>query len=183
MVDIIEIDIKEFENTIYEKYINLFPQEEQRQWNKIKDTYNKGLEKFYKVVLNSITIGFFMLEKSKKEHPYYLDYFGIFREYQNKGYGTKSIKKLLEKIIGKNGLCIEIEKENDNEPITIKRAKFYEKLGFKKVNSEYLLYTVQYTPYVFNYTNDKKIIDKIMFDYYNMNCGEEEIKANCQILK
>lgn len=125
-----------------------------------------------------------MLEKAAEGVPYYLDYFAIFKKYQNKGYGTKSIKKLLEKICINEELVIEIEKEEHTKPRTIKRANFYKKLGFKKVNSEYLLYKVEFTPYI--YTNkeniDKKEIDEIMFKYYVINCGEEEVKKNCKIL-
>lgn len=183
MIEILEISIEEFEDKIYERYTKLFPEEEQRNWNKVRATYNKGLEKFYKVVLNNSTIGFFMLENNGKDYPYYLDYFAIFEEYQNKGYGTKTIKKLLLEIIENNGLCIEIEKEDEDEPLTIKRAKFYEKLGFQKVNSEYLLYSVLYTPYVYNYTAEKEIVDKIMFDYYKLNCGEAAVKSNCKIVQ
>jgi len=183
MIELFEIDIKEFENMIYERYTKLFPEEEQREWSKIRDIYNKGLEKFYKIVLDNLIIGFFMLEKNKKDYPYYLDYFAIFEEYQNKGYGTKAIKKLLIEIIDNKGLCIEIEKEDDDEPMTMKRAEFYKKLGFKRIDSEYLLYSVLYTPYVYNYTCDKETVDKIMFDYYTINCGENEVEINCKIVQ
>ena len=108
MIEILEIGIEEFEDKIYERYTKLFPEEEQRNWNKIRDTYNKGIEKFYKIVLDNSIIGFFMLENNEKDYPYYLDYFAIFEEYQNKGYGTKAIKKLLSEIIDNKGLCIEI---------------------------------------------------------------------------
>ena len=110
MLDIIKIDIKEFEETIYDKYIMLFPENEQRPWDKIKKTYNSGIEEFYKITNNNETIGFFMLERIDDNYPYYIDYFGIFTEYQNKGYGTETFKKLLEEI-GEKGLCFEIEKE------------------------------------------------------------------------
>ena len=50
MIEILEIGIEEFEDKIYERYTKLFPKEEQRNWNKIRDTYNKGFEKFYKIV-------------------------------------------------------------------------------------------------------------------------------------
>ena len=183
MIGILEIGIEEFEDKIYERYTKLFPEEEQRNWNKIRDTYNKGLEKFYKIVSNNSIIGFFMLENNEKDYPYYLDYFAIFEEYQNKGYGTKAIKKLLSESIDNKGLCIEIEKEEEDEPLTIKRANFYKKLGFEKINSEYLLYNVLYTPYVYNYTREKEIVDKIMFAYYKLNCGEDAVKTNCKIVK
>lgn len=180
-----EIDIKEFENKIYNEYVKLFPEEEQRDWEKIQEAYEKGIEKFYKITENEIIIGFFMLEKIKDNYPYYLDYFGIFKEYQNKGYGTKAIKKLLNEIIKNEDLYIEIEKEDEENFITIKRAEFYKKLNFKKVESEYLIYRVLYTPYVYTKSDviNKNKIDEIMFEYYLINCGEEEIKKNCTKIK
>ena len=180
-----EINIKEFEVKVYNEYVKLFPEEEQREWGKIKIAYENGIEKFYKITENDKVIGFFMLEKIKDNYPYYLDYFGIFKEYQNKGYGTKSIKKLLDEIIKNDDLYIEIEKEDEENTLTIKRAEFYKKLNFKKVDSEYLLYKVLYTPYIYTKCNDinKDKVDKIMFEYYLMNCGEEEIKNNCKKIK
>ena len=185
MLEIIEIKIEEFENEIYKEYTKLFPEEEQRDWKNIKITYEKGIEKFYKITLDNKTIGFFMLEKAGIDYPYYIDYFAIFKEYQNKGYGTEAIKRLLEKICINEELVIEIEKEEEEKPLTIKRANFYKKLGFKKVDSEYLLYKVLYTPYI--YTNksnvDKDKIDEIMFKYYTANSGENAVKNNCKIIK
>lgn len=184
MLEITEIDIKEFEDKIYKEYITLFPEEEQRSWDKIRKTYEKGIEKFYKITLDNIIIGFFMLEKEGEKAPYYLDYFAILKKYQNKGYGTEAIKQLLEKILINEELIIEIEKEEELKPLTIKRANFYKKLGFKKVESEYLLYKVLFTPYIYTKKEniDKKAIDEIMFKYYVVNCGEE-VKENCKIIK
>lgn len=186
MVDVIEITIEEFiDNNIYNEYIKLFPEEEQREWRKIEDTYKKGIEKFYKITLENQTIGFFMLEKLNNDYPFYLDYFAIFNEFQSKGYGTKAIQKLLDKIIIDNGLIAEIEKEDIKNPDTIRRFEFYKKLGFKKVESEYLLYNVIYKPIIYFDTNkyNKEMIDCIFFDYYINNCGEEEIKNKCKIIK
>lgn len=184
LLDIKEILIEEFENNIYQKYVMLFPEEEQREWEKIKNAYNNGIEKFYKITLNSKTIGFFMIESIQGE-PCYIDYFAIYSEYQNKGYGSKAIKKLLCDFYQENDICLEIEKENKMYPITIKRANFYKRLGFKKVNSEYLLYNVLYTPYVYTHSDniDKEYIDKTMFKYYNINCGEKEVNKKCRIVK
>lgn len=180
-----EIDIKEFEEKIYNEYVKLFPEEEQREWEKIKIAYEKGIEKFYEITENELIIGFFMLEKIGDNYPYYLDYFGIFKEFQNKGYGTNTIQLLLSQIIKNEDLYIEIEKEDEENYITIKRAEFYKKLNFRKVESEYLLYNVLYTPYIYTSSNDigKDKVDKIMFEYYFMNCGEEEIKKNCKKIK
>lgn len=172
MVDVLEIKIEEFKDNIYNEYVKLFPKDEQREWSKIETTYINGREKFYKIVLDNKTIGFFMLEKLNDNYPFYLDYFAIFKEHQNLGYGTLAIQLLLDKIASDNGLIGEIEKVDEKNPITIKRSKFYEKLGFKKIESEYLLYNVLYTPIVYykNKEIEKTDIDKIFFDYYITNC-------------
>ena len=178
-----EIELKEFEEKIYNEYVKLFPEEEQREWEKIKSAYKNGIEKFYKITENELVIGFFMIEKIDDNSPYYLDYFGIFKKHQNKGIGTQSIQKLLEKV-GEEGLYIEIEKEDTKNDITLRRAEFYKKLGFKRIDSEYLLYNVLYTPYIYTKTNvTKEEVDKVMFEYYIINCGKKEIKNNCKQIK
>lgn len=167
MIDVIEITIEEFKNDIYNEYTKLFPKDEQRNWNKIVNTSNSGIEKFYKIIYENRTIGFFLLEKINDEYPFYLDYFAIYKEYQNKG------------------LIAEIEKECENNPITIKRFEFYKRLGFKKIESEYLLYNVYYNPIVYCELEkiNKEKYDRIFFDYYLINCGENEVKNNCKIIK
>ena len=184
MVNVIEITINEFKTNIYDRYINLFPANEQREWKKIEVTYNKKIEHFYKIVLNNEIIGFFMLERIDDVHPYYLDYFAIYEEYQSKGYGKLALKLLLNNIILNNGLIAEIEKVDNNNLATVKRLKFYEELGFKKIESEYLLYNVLYTPIIYlnskKYSNDE--VDKLFFDYYRINVGEKELKINCKII-
>lgn len=183
MIEVKEITIEEFENQIYDGYILLFPDEEQRDWDKIRVTYNNGIEKIYAIVSEDTIAGFFMLEKINN-YPYYLDYFGIFKQYQNKGYGTQAIKELIKKV-GSEGLIGEIEKEDQNDIKTIKRFEFYKRLGFRKIDSEYYLYKVYYTP--IECCNSKEIskerYDEIFFDYYKLNCGEDEIRKKCKIIK
>ena len=60
----------------------------------------------------------------------------------------------------------------------------YKNLGFKKIEAEYLLYNVLYTPYIYGEKSslDKDEINKIMFDYYTINCGEEAVKKNCKLI-
>ena len=184
MINVVEITINEFKTNIYDRYINLFPDNEQREWDKIEVTYNKKIEHFYKIVFNNVIIGFFMLERLDDVHPYYLDYFAIYEEYQNKGYGKVALEYLLNNIILNNGLIGEIEKVDDNILVTVKRLNFYKKLGFEKIESEYLLYNVLYTPIIYlnskNYNKDE--IDKLFFDYYRINVGEKELRINCKII-
>ena len=55
-----------------------------------------------------------MLEKLSDNYPFYIDYFAIFNEFQNEGYGTKAMQILGNKITDGKGLIAEIEKENIN---------------------------------------------------------------------
>jgi ribosomal protein S18 acetylase RimI-like enzyme len=184
-MNIQEISIEEFEKNIYSKYVTLFPEDEQRDWKNIKETYHNGIERFYKILLDEKNIiGFIMLEKIENM-PFYIDYFAIYQEYQGKGYGTETLKILLQNIIKDTGLCIEIEKENQDDINTIRRSNFYKNLGFKKVNSEYELYNVKYTPYIYDILNrfSKEEVNKIMFNYYGKNCGKEAVAKHCKIIK
>mgnify|MGYP004661155863 CR=1 FL=1 len=184
MLEIKEVSIEVFKKDLLNDYKTLFPKNEQRDWKSISRTYTNNIEKFY-VIMNGLkTIGFIMLEKLENK-PYYIDYFAIKKEYQNQGYGTKAIRILLNEIIKNDGVCMEIEKENMDNPYTIKRASFYKSLNFIEVNSTYNLYNVLYTPYYWNavkkYTEQE--IAEILFNYYEINCGKKQIKKNCKILK
>lgn len=181
MLDVVEITIEEFEDNIYSHYIELFPKDEQREWKNITKTYNLGIEKFYKIVLDNETIGFFLLEKIK-DYPYYVDYFAIYKKYQNKGYGFEAFSKLIDKYKD-IGVIGEIEEVKDDNLITVRRFEFYKRLGFRKIGSLYYLYNVLYEPIVVNCNLDKEAIDKIFMDYYITNCGEEEINKNGKFIK
>ena len=184
MIDVNEITIDEFKDTIYSNYLKLFPIDEQRSLKKIEDTYESGIEKIYKITHNNITIGFFMLERINNSYPYYLDYFAIFEDYQNKGFGTEALKVLINKIVKDCELIGEIEKVSDDNPKSIKRFDFYKKLGFRKTSREYLLYNVYYNPIIYSKSKDfdSNKYDKTFFDYYKINCGEEEVKKKCRII-
>ena len=184
MLDVIEITWEYFKQNIYEKYEKLFPDDEQRSLKKLEKTYISGIEKIYKITLNNDTIGFFMIEKIY-DHPYFLDYFAIFNEFQNKGYGTEALKLILKNIVKENKLIEEVEKEDDKNPITHKRYEFYRRLGFKKTKSEYFMYNVFYEPIIYPKSSriSKDKLDKIFFDYYKLNSGEDGVKKYCKIIK
>ena len=183
MIDVRKITIEEFENRIYDKYITLFSKEEQRDWKTIKVAYQNGIEEFYAIYDDNNLIGFFMLERIN-DYPYYLDYIAIFSEYQSKGYGSISIKALLEKIIKDKGLIGEIEKVDEQDPTTLRRWKFYDKLGFKKYDNLFYFNgtTFELIVYPNDYEKDGYEIAEMLYDYYIINIGEEETKKQCKII-
>ena len=181
MIQIIETSLEEFENKIYREYMKLFPEDERRPLYKIKRTYENGIEIIYKIMLNDVLIGFILLEKIEN-HPYYLDYFAVFKKYQSHGYGTEAMKILLDEIKN-DGLIGEIEKISEIDINTKKRFDFYKRLGFEEIKSEYLLYDVLYVPISYGLDYSKDEIDRSCFDYYIINSGKEEAEKNCKLIK
>ena len=180
-----EITIEYFEEHIYDKYINLFSKDEQRDWNTIKCAYQDKIEKFYAIYVDNIEVGFFMLEKLN-DYPYYLDYFSIYNEYQGKKYGSEAIQKLLSDIVKEDGLIGEIEDVTFQDLTTIRRWKFYEKIGFKKnsdVNFFFCNNIFNLIIYPRDYNIEEGRIAEILLDYYKYNIGEEETKKLCKIMK
>ncbi len=183
MLRVKEITIDFFEQNIYDKYVTLFAKEEQREWKTIKEIYNKGYEKFYGIYDDNNLIGFFMLERINN-YPYYLDYFAIFKEYQSKGYGSKSIEVLIRDVVKNDGIIGEIEKVNEDDPITIRRWKFYEKLGFKKFDDIDFVYTVVFNIIVYpgNINYSSREIANILVEYYKTNIGEKETERIIRVI-
>lgn len=179
-----KINIEDFKNQMYDEYTKLFPEDEQRDWEDIEKSYYDGVEILYGIIENEKNVGFIMLEKLNEDYPYYIDFFAIFEKYQGNNYGTMALEYLIKNIIKDTPLCLEIEKETEKDINTIRRAKFYRNLGFKKINSEYLFFGVRYTPYVYDMQNrlEKSKVDTIMLNYYKNNCGFESIINNFEII-
>ena len=74
------------------------------------------------MLLGDTKIGTVELNPDTKE----ISRFEIFEPYQNKGYGTKVIKKLIE--LGYNNLLVNVDNEQ--------AIHVYEKCGFKRVGDE-----------------------------------------------
>ena len=177
MINLRKINLEEFENKCLNMYESLFPKEERRKFDSIITSYLDGIENFYIIELDNKAIGFITLEHLSN-HPYYLEYFGIIKEYQSMGYGTDSIKRLIE-LVGDEGIIGEIEDINSSES-SRKRLEFYKRLGFVWINHLYDLYTVLYNPISYNYSED---ITKSLFDYYEANMGIVNLKRNCKVIK
>lgn len=184
MIEIVEINFEEFVKDIYPHYVELFPEKERRSLKSLKRTHEKGIEKFYKFLAEGETVGFFTLEKLDEEYPFYLDYFAILKDYQNNGYGKKGISKILNEIVKDATMCIDIETEDENNIETIRRAEFYKSLGFQKVESEFILYEVSYTPYKYDKENKltKDDGNNVLLDYYFTNTGKDNILKNYKLL-
>lgn len=191
MIKLINIEMTEFKEIVYPEYVKLFPKEERKPYKMIEESYQKGILNIIKIVDDDIFVGFVITNSIKNNKYLQIDYFAILPQYQNKGYGTKVFKILQEISKEYYGLFIEIEKlglgESDKEnKIRIRRAEFYERIGFYKLNFDLNLFNVIYTPYVLptSYIKEEenKIIEDI-FAIYTVILGEEKVKCNCSIVK
>ena len=129
------------------------------------------------------------LNKIKEKGYEVLDYLAILPKYRNNNFGTQALKILLEQEKQNRGIFIEIEKvglgKDENENIQReRRKKFYEKLGFRKLNFDLWLFDVIYMTYLFsNYYDDEDIIIDEILNIYKSISGEKRINENCKIIK
>lgn len=190
MLELVNVDIKEFKQTIYKEYEKLFPENERKSYKRIKKGFNNGIVNIVKIVDDDKFVGFMIINKIENVKYLCLDYFAILPEYQNKGYGTKAIKLLKEQCKSYNGIYVEVERvRNDNtdeDKIRAKRVKFYENIGFYKLSFDLLLFSVEYSLYVLQTSNikeDEEKITKDIFTVYNTIIGEKRVRKYCKIME
>ena len=90
-MQLIKVDINEFEKNLYSKYEEIFPSNERKPLGHIKNLYNKGFLEIIEILDEEEIVGFF-ITNILPQNPYVLlDFFAIFPEQQSKGYGSKAI--------------------------------------------------------------------------------------------
>lgn len=192
-MELINIDYKEFKAEIYQKYIEIFPEEERKSLETIEKNYNKNITRFIKIDEEKELIGFCIMNSIENNRYMQLDYFAILPEYQNKGYGTKAIKELEKVVQNYDAIFVEIEKlcyganKEENE-IREKRAKFYERLGFHKLDTNLKWFNSLFLSVYYLKLNDnliydeEEILNNIFEIYYNVH-GRKKVNENCEIIK
>ena len=192
-MELININYEEFKAEIYQKYIEIFPEEERKSLETIEKNYNKNITRFIKIDEEKELIGFCIMNSIENNRYMQLDYFAILPEHQNKGYGTKAIKELEKVVQNYDAIFVEIEKlcyganKEENE-IREKRAKFYERLGFHKLDTNLkwfnsLFLSIYYLKLNNNLTYDEKEILNNIFEIYYKVHGKKKVDENCEIIK
>ena len=192
-MELININFKEFKAEIYQKYIEIFPEEERKSLETIEKNYNKNITRFIKIDEEKELIGFCIMNSIENNRYMQLDYFAILPEYQNKGYGTKAIKELEKVVQNYDAIFVEIEKlcyganKEENE-IREKRAKFYERLGFHKLDTNLKWFNSLFLSVYYLKLNDnliydeEEILNNIFGIYYKVH-GKKKVDENCEIIK
>lgn len=187
---LVSTNMKEFKKIIYPEYLKLFPKLERKSLKDIERSFLKNITKIIKITENDNFIGFIITNALADKKYLQLDYFAILPQYQNKGYGTKALEILKEQSKKYNGIFIEVEKADlgnnkDENRLRKERIKFYERIGFYKLNCDLDLYTVIYSPYILQISNVKESEEKVLkdiFDIYIAILGEKRTKSNCKII-
>lgn len=183
------INIDQFKKDLYSYYLEIFPKKERKPIKLIQSSYEKNYTKIIEILYNDEIVGFMTLNKIKEKGYEVLDYLAILPKYRNNNFGTQALKILLEQEKQNRGIFIEIEKvglgKDENENIQReRRKKFYEKLGFRKLNFDLWLFDVIYMTYLFsNYYDDEDIIIDEILNIYKSISGEKRINENCKIIK
>lgn len=188
-INLVQIDISEFKEKIVSYYFEIFPEEERKPVQLIEKSCEKGYTKIIKIMSKETLIGFMILNRIKENGFAILDYLAILPKFQGKGFGTKALQLLLEDEKKTNGIFVEIEKvglgkdEKENQ-FRKRRQKFYEALGFKKLNFDLFLFYVIYSPYLFSNVNlEEKIMIEQIFDIYKMILGKQRMEKNLKMIK
>ena len=192
-MELININYEEFKAEIYQKYIEIFPEEERKSLETIEKNYNKNITRFIKIDEEKELIGFCIMNSIENNRYMQLDYFAILPEYQNKGYGTKAIKELEKVVQNYDAIFVEIEKlcyganKEENE-IREKRAKFYKRLGFHKLDTNLKWFNSLFLSVYYLKLNDnliydeEEILNNIFGIYYKVH-GKKKVDENCEIIK
>lgn len=184
-----KVGIEEFTNTIYPEYLQIFVEEERKEYKTIEKAFNSNITTIFEVIEEERFIGFITINALKDSKYAILDYFAILPECQDKGYGTSAIKQLKE-ISTYDGIFIEVEKcglgqDKEENRIRERRVKFYEDLGFRKLEFDLDLYKVIYSTYILP-KKDKEIFEediiKDIFEIYIAVLGEKSVKENCKLI-
>ena len=191
-MNLINIGIEAFKKEVNSKYIKIFPKEERKELKIIEQNYDKKITKFIKICENNQFIGFFIINTIKNSKYIQLDYFAILEKYQNKRYGTKAIQLLKSQMEAYDGIFVEIEKlglgkDKQENLLRERRAKFYETLGFEKLNFELkwfesLILSIYVLPISSYKDTDEKIMEN-MFQIYISVHGKEKVDRDCKVIK
>ena len=183
------VGMNEFKEDVYSYYLEIFPEDERKPLELIQSSYEEQYTKIIEIIHKSEIVGFMLLNRVKEKGYCVLDYLAILPQYRNSKFGTKALQLLLEQEKENKGVFIEVEKpglgrDKEENLLRERRTNFYEKIGFKKLNFDLLLFDVMYVPYLYSKINDDEciIINEILNIYESIS-GKERIKRNCKILK
>lgn len=167
-----------------------FPQKEIKSKETFKQIILNQKYKVFNIINNNLFSGYFSFFEFD-DNTILIDYFAINKEFHSLGLGSKTFG-LIKQELNYLGCYLEVEKKNQQDINTFRRAAFYEKLGAKKLDINYLYphadgflpMDLYFMPLKNNYTpsqkevlkNIKTAFDNIHFDLEHSDKIYEGIK-------
>lgn len=191
MIELKEIDFGEFEKDVYLYYVELFAEEERQPLLLLKKLFEEGTLKFVKIMDEEKNVGF-LIYVTTLNNPYvWLDYFAIYKEFQNKQYGTEAIKIFKTFFKEYDGIYGEIEtlgygETEEENKIREKRLSFWKNLGFELLNIDMNLFEVVYSACVLKLNDVKRENTEIVeygFQLYEAIMGKEVVEKRCFVIE
>ncbi|MBS4759245.1 MAG: GNAT family N-acetyltransferase [Clostridium sp.] len=136
MVNLVKSNVYEFQS-VYQDMLEQFPESELNEFLVYERLLKSNSYELYLVADENKCVGYVMIYRSEDKRIVWLDYIAVFKQFHSNGYGRKIIKQLLLTFKGYNGIFLEVEKPDENNPNTIRRINFYKNLGAKKLDCIY----------------------------------------------
>lgn len=122
-------------SSIYSDMQKQFPQSEMKSYEVFLKLIDDGKYHVLAAYDREILVGYVIF--AEIEDVIWLDYIAVLEELHSKGYGSKILNELKNIHSHKIGCILEVECSDESEPNTLRRIKFYENLGAKKLPVDY----------------------------------------------
>lgn len=121
---------------LYAEMQKQFPKNEMKTIDIFKKVLKNKNYKVYFIMENETFCGYFTFLEFA-DNTILLEYFAINKEFHSRGYGSETFK-IIQKTFKYKGCYLEVEKKNPDKINTFRRVLFYENLGAKKLDINYL---------------------------------------------
>lgn len=123
---------------IYSDMLTQFPKSELKSKEHFEKLLKTPSYKAYTIKICGVSAGYVVMFVDKKNKTLWLDYIAVFKEQHSKGYGTRIFEIIKEEFSDFFGIWLEVEKPDDEVLDTLRRIKFYKKLGARLVCENYI---------------------------------------------
>lgn len=132
--------LKEAKNSdiIFEDMQKQFPPEELKDFSTFKKLLNTPDYKLFVLEDNSRLTGYLIFLEDKQSKTIWIDYVAILKEYHGCGFGSEIFHIAKNTFKDLKGCYLEVEKQNPDDINTLRRIKFYTRLGAKKLDVDYI---------------------------------------------
>ena len=132
--------LKEAKNSeiIFDDMQKQFPPEELKDFETFKKLLNTSDYRLFVLDDNSKLTGYLIFLEDKLSKTIWIDYVAILKEYHGCGYGSEIFHIAKNTFKELKGCYLEVEKPNPDDINTLRRIKFYTRLGARKLNVDYI---------------------------------------------